>query len=322
MADPIPNPIPNFEPPPNLPVQIRCPLTLKPLVEIERDSDEHIIYEALGGSRWFSLKADADENSRFGSGTDARFLNSIVVKAWRIHHRILGKSDKDLSLRMQGTVKETEQKVEVTLKQGSAEVDYLPRIVRDPGATTGEMKISADKLDKELARVTKDFAKKGIRLTVTGQTSHGLQELDLPFQVELPHIWAGILKMLYLTGCYFLGDSFLDDPLNPAWRRAIQAQTMEELSNSGIRFRQTDSGGSPCPLQPTQHCILLTNAGSHGHLAMAHLFGGQIGVLAVLSEKGQFGMPESMARMVICEATESQIRGMDNPTLSCLTFLS
>jgi hypothetical protein len=83
-----------------------------------------------------------------------------------------------------------------------------------------------DKLDKELARVTKDFAKKGIHLNVTGETSHGAQELDIPFHVEIAPIWAGILKMLYLTGFYFLGDAFLGDPLNPGWRRAIQPQTI------------------------------------------------------------------------------------------------
>jgi hypothetical protein len=123
--------------------------------------------------------------------------------------------------------------------------------------------------------VTKDFGKKGLRLTVTGQTSDGQPELDIPFSVEAAPILAGVLKVLYLTGFYFLGDSFLDDSLNPAWLRAIQAETMEALIGSGIRFSETDSGGVPCPLEPSQHCILITNAGPNGHFASARVFGGQ-----------------------------------------------
>jgi hypothetical protein len=314
------DPIPSFTPPPNKPSQIRCPLTLKRLDQIRKLSDEHIIHEAIGGPRWYSVKADADENSRFGSGADSRFLNSIVVKAWRIHHGILGKAEQELSLRLPGTVKGTDQKVEVTLKKGSAEVDYVPRVVRDRKSGKGKITVSENRLDAELARVTKDFRKKGLRLTVMGQTSDGQPELDIPFSVEAAPILAGVLKVLYLTGFYFLGNSFLDDPLNPAWLRAIQAETMEALIGSGIRFSETDSGGVPCPLEPSQHCILMTNAGPNGHLASAHLFGGQIGIVAQLSAKGQFGMPESMARMVICEAKESSARGIDNPNFDLAAF--
>jgi hypothetical protein len=135
------DPIPSFTPPPNKPSQIRCPLTLKRLDQIPKLSDEHIIHEAIGGPRWYSVKADADENSRFGSGADSRFLNSIVVKAWRIHHGILGKAEQELSLRLPGTVKGTDQKVEVTLKKGSAEVDYVPRVVRDRESGKGKITV-------------------------------------------------------------------------------------------------------------------------------------------------------------------------------------
>lgn len=315
------DPIPTFTPPPNKPIQIRCPLTLKRLDQIPKLSDEHVIHEAIGGPRWYSVRADADENSRFGSGPDSRFLNSIVVKFWRIHHGILGKAEQKLSLRLPGTVKGTDQKVEVTLKKGSTEVDYVPRVVRDRESGKGKITVSEDRLDAELARVTKDFRKKGLSLTVTGQTSEdGQPEVDIPFSVEAAHILAGVLKVLYLTGFYFLGDTFLDDPLNPAWLRAIQAETMDALVRSGVRFRDTDSGGVPCPLEPSQHCILITNAGPNGHWASAHLFGGKIGIIAQLSAKGQFGMPESMARMVICEAKESSARGIDNPNFDLAAF--
>jgi hypothetical protein len=63
-------------------------------------------------------------------------------------------------------------------------VDYVPRVIRDPQSETGKITVSIDKLYKERARVTKEFAKKGIRLTVTGQTSNGQPQLDIPFNVE------------------------------------------------------------------------------------------------------------------------------------------
>lgn len=312
--------MPDFDPPPNLPNQIRCPLTLKRLDQIEKLSDEHIIHEAIGGPKWFSVRADADENSRFGSGPDSRFLNSTVVKAWRIHHGILGKAEQELSLRLPATVKGTDQKVQATLKKGSIEVDYLPRVVSDRETGKGKITVSKDRLDAELARVTRDFAKKGLRLTVTGQSSHGQPELDIPVSVEVAPILAGAPKIIYLTGFYFLGDLFLDDPLNPAWLRAIQAETMEALTGSGIPFSHANSAGVPCPLEPGQHCIFVTNAGPNGHVASAHLFGGQIGIVAQLSENGQFGMPKSMARMVICEAKDCSAKGIDIPNFDLAVF--
>jgi hypothetical protein len=122
--------------------------------------------------------------------------------------RYFGKTEQELSLRLPGTVKGTDQKVEVTLKKGSSEVDYVPRVVRDRESEKGKITVSEDRLDAELARVTKDFGKKGLRLTVTGQTSDGRPELDIPFSVEAAPIFAGVLKVLYLAGFYFLGDSF------------------------------------------------------------------------------------------------------------------
>ena len=73
--------------------------------------------------------------------------------------RYFGKTEQELSLRLPGTVKGTDQKVEVTLKKGSSEVDYVPRVVRDRESGKGKITVSEDRLDAELARVTKDFGK-------------------------------------------------------------------------------------------------------------------------------------------------------------------
>jgi hypothetical protein len=307
------DPIPSFTPPPNKPSQIRCPLTLKRLDQIPKLSDEHIIHEAIGGPRWYSVKADVRENSRFGTGPDSRFLNCDVVKLWRVRCGILGKSDKELSVTLKGTIKGKDQKVEVTFKKNSVEVDYVPRVTRDLEKGTARLIVSSNRVEEELARVTRDFARKHIRLTVASETSIPNPELDLIIPMNVPQIWAGALKVAYLAAFDFLGDSFLDDPLNSAWRQVIEAKTMDTLTQSPIPFQIRLTGAIPCPLQPTQHFVFITAAGAKGRQVIVYLFGGQIGIGALLSEKGQSGVPDSASRIIYCDAEDSTVRGFDPP---------
>jgi hypothetical protein len=204
------------------------------------------------------------------------------------------------------------QKVEVTFKKDSVEADYVPRVVRNKDGRTGRIIVSADRAEQELVRIMNDFAKKRTRLTVTDQTSREA-EVDIPFQTDLAPIWAGALKVAYLAAFDFLGDSFLDDPLNSAWRQAIEAETMDTLRQSPIRFQIRLTGAIPCPLHPTQHYVFITVAGTKGRQVILYLFGGQIGIGALLSEKGQFGVPDSASRIIYCDAKDSTVRGFDPP---------
>ncbi len=96
-----------------------------------------------------------------------------------------------------------------------------------------------------------------LSLTVASETSISNPELDLIISMDVLQIWAGALKVAYLAAFDFLGDSFLDDPLNSAWRQVIEAKTMDTLTQSPIRFQIRLTGAIPCPLQPTQHFVSL-----------------------------------------------------------------
>jgi hypothetical protein len=312
MMEP-PNRVPNPIARPKASPQIRCPLTLKRLEQIQVLSDEHIIHEAIGGPRWYSVRADKDANSRFGNGPDSRFLNSDIIKLWRIRNGIFGKSDKNLSLRMNGTVKDQDQKVVVTFRNGSTDVDYAPRFRRSEDGRRGRMIVPADRADEELMRVTNDFGKKGIRLTVTDRSSLGTPQLDIPFEVESAPIWAGALKIGYLAAFDFLGDSFLDDPLNLAWRQAIEAEKMDALTSSPIQF-QLRVGTEPCPLTAVEHFIHITNATPKGRSVVVHLFGSPFTVTALLSQNPKLGVPECLGRVIHCNAKTSHIHGLDGPS--------
>jgi hypothetical protein len=98
----------------------------------------------------------------------------------------------------------------VTFKEKSTEVDYVPRLIRNEDGRTGRIVVSADHAEQELVRITNDFAKKRIRLTVTNEVSMEMAEIDIPFGIDLAPLWAGALKIAYLTAFDFLGDLFLD----------------------------------------------------------------------------------------------------------------
>jgi hypothetical protein len=89
----------------------------------------------------------------------------------KIEYGILGKSNKELSVTLKGTIKGKDQKVEVTFKKDSVEVDYVPRVTRVLEKGTARLIVSSNRVEEELARVTRDFARKHIRLTVASETS-------------------------------------------------------------------------------------------------------------------------------------------------------
>jgi hypothetical protein len=97
----------------------------------------------------------------------------------------LGKSDKELSVTLKGTIKGKDQKVEVTFKKDSVEVDYAPRVTRDLEKGTARLIVSSNRVEEELARVTRDFARKHIHLTVASETSIPNPELDLIISMDV-----------------------------------------------------------------------------------------------------------------------------------------
>lgn len=301
--------------------QARCPYTLKELDECAQVSDEHIFPAAIGGPESYCVKADRKENSTLGLTTDARFANSKLVELWRSIYGIVGRLDREPRSRLTGTVIETDHRVDVDIRQGPPIVRYRPPVTLNWETMTGTLTGQGDQVEHELKRLIKDLAAKNVKLTVTSTSSRENPTFDLQGTLSLPDMLPGALKIAYLTAFQILGDAFLDDPLNPEWQRVIRATTMPELTIAHILL---GTGQSPALfpfmvfsdpwkgllpiLSTTEHRVVIQNNGESGVRATVELMGGGLRIQARISRGGDFCLPLSRARIVVCDAKESKVR--------------
>jgi hypothetical protein len=304
--------------------QIRCPYTLRKLSEIAKTNDEHIFPEAIGGPQSYSVRADETVNSTFGHTTDARLVNSKLIEMWRAIYGIKGRLGREPRAELKGEVVGIDQAVKVKIRQGAPIVEYEPLVKIDWEAKTAHLVAPADQSEKELQKLLKRLAAKGIKLTTTNKTLRENPTFDLKGVLELPDVVPGALKIAYLVAFRELDDSFLDDPLNSEWQRVIKTTRMAELViaylvlGAGRSHRLSPFMISEAPwagtfpdLSETEHRVVIYNAGESGIYAVIELLGGGFKFHCRLSRGGNFKLKESQAKIIVCDAKTSKVRHED-----------
>ena len=300
--------------------QIRCPYTLRKLSEMSKKNDEHIFPEAIGGPQSYSVRADETVNSTFGHTTDARLVNSKLIEMWRAIYGIEGRLGREPRAELKGEVVDMDQAVKVKIRQGAPIVEYEPLVKIDWDAKTAKLVAPADQSDKELQKLRKRLAAKGITLTTTNSTLRENPTFDLKDVLKLPDVVPGALKIAYLAAFRELGDSFLDDPLNSEWQRVIKATRMAELViaylvlGAGRSHRLSPFMISEAPwartlpdLSETEHRVVIYSAGQSGIYAVVELLGGRFKFHCRLSRGGNFELQESQAKIIVCDAKKSEV---------------
>lgn len=304
--------------------QIRCPYTLRKLSEIAKTNDEHIFPEAIGGPQSYSVRADATVNSTFGHTTDARFINSKLIEIWRATFGIQGRLGREPRAELKGEVVGIDHAVKVKIRQGAPIVEYEPLVKIDWEAKTAQLVAPADQSEKELQKLRKRLAPKGVKLTTTNSTLREKPTFDLKGVLKLPDVVPGALKIAYLVAFREFGDSLLDDPLNSEWQRVVRATRMMELViaylvlGAGRSHRFTPFMISEVPwagtlpdLSQTEHRVVIYNAGESGIYAVIELLGGCFNFHCRLSRGGNFKLRDSQAKIIVCDAKTSKVRRED-----------
>jgi hypothetical protein len=210
----------------------RCPYTLKLLTEMGETSREHVILDALGGPNGYSVTACRATNSQLGETTDAAFLEEPLVEMMRSKVGVKSRSGV-ASWNLTGETVDGNRPVEVTFPhQGPVEVHHRKPVEKDAQGKSYQIIAPPAQAEKLLKEFEANMAKKGIQISsvVTKQTPN--QELHSQLTLNLTVMNAGLMKIAYLACCEFLGDSFLEDPLNPEWQKAIRAQNAEDAEPS------------------------------------------------------------------------------------------
>jgi hypothetical protein len=115
----------------SIPLQSRCPYTLKPLSEISRITDEHIFPAAIGGPSSYCVKADENLNPTLGSTTDARFVNSKLVEMRRAVFGVQGRLSREPRSELKGEVLGSDRSVKVKIREDAPIVEYDPLVKID-----------------------------------------------------------------------------------------------------------------------------------------------------------------------------------------------
>ena len=297
----------------NLHPRTKCPYTLKQLVELGEVNAEHVIPDALGCPKLYAVEADARTNSTFGSTVDANFLNDFLMGMIRSHHGVKSRSGV-AKLIVKGTTVHDDHPVQVTFPhEGPVGVHFSKPFIPHDDGTGGRLIAGADWEEKS-AELINNFAKKGKTLTVDSRENLPTTEIHIPATVNMTHLKVGLMKIAYLAAFEYIGDPFLDDPLNEEWQKAIRATDLEQVEGIRIQGACHDSAdkalkGILPDLETHQHAVVILNLEQTGPMVGVRLFGNSLlSIFCKLSEAGDFGMGKDQGKLVVCDSLAKTIK--------------
>jgi hypothetical protein len=296
----------------NLNPRTRCPYTLEPLDKLQKVNAEHVIHNSLGCPRSYCVDADEATNSEFGRTVDANFLTGLTLAMLRTQHGIESYSGV-AKTKLTGTTVHGGHPVDVTIPHDRpVEVHFRKPFIPSPDGLGGTL-IAGSDWEKKSEELKKNFARKGKKLEVISVESLPTTEIHTTGSINLTHLKVGLLKTAYLAAFEYLGDPFLDDPLNKEWQRGIRANDSSELESVRIRGAIHDDNRvldliMP-DLQSHQHAVVIMRTEQLGQPVVAvRLFGSpHLSILAMLSDTNDYGMKPMQGKLVVCDSRSKSI---------------
>jgi len=305
--------------PPNVPKTL-CPYTLKDLAAAIKTSDEHVIPEALGGTRVFAFRADSAKNSDLGSAVDAPLINSVLTKLLLVHYGIspLGR---DVKAVLPGTIDGTEIRANATLRPGGVVDTHVhDKIVHPIDPTTGKsdrtrgtIHETADKMPDLLkAFLVKKCPGQEVRLgpEVTLDTPTLRTELTL----DSAAIRRGLAKIAFGTAFFFLGDDYLNDPMVGEWHKMLFAPSRQQADQARLGYLQfRDMEDFRLVLPPVadhEHAVSIVRIGENQLAASVGLFGASwpYTIAVIASITNTYGIAEGDGYAMICDPLARKCR--------------
>lgn len=291
----------------NLNPRTKCPYTLKPLEELGQTSAEHVILDALGCPKSYSIQSDAQANSELGRTVDSNFLKDFLVQMMRTQHGVKSRSGVAKWM-TKGTTVHGEHPVQVTFPhEGPVEVHFTKPFTPNEDGMGGHLIAGLD-WEQKSQELTENFARKGKKLEIVSRESLPTTEVKMEGSVNLTHIKVGLMKIAYLAAFEYIGDPFLDDPLNEEWQKAIRATEMEQVEAIRIHGVSHDSAdevlkGILPELEAHQHAVVVLNLEQTGPIVGVRLFGNSLlSIFCKLSDSGSFGMGRIQGKLVVCDS--------------------
>ena len=292
----------------------RCPYTLKPLSELQETSREHVILDALGGANGYWVTACKKENNELGRTVDAAFQAEPLIAMLASEVGVKTRNGV-AAWTLPGELVDGNRPVEVTIPhQGPVDVFHRKPVLKDASDNSFQIIAPPAQADKLLKEMEMNLTKKGVSISEPIVRQSPNQTIHSRLTFNLTAMNAGLMKIAYLACCERLGNSFLDDPLNPEWQKAIRAKTAEDIEAvkiHGWSFADATSYANEIlpPLTEHEHGIAILNVNHQGIIVGVRLFGCEVlTVVAQASETSTHGLALGRGEQLICDARGGGLR--------------
>jgi hypothetical protein len=296
----------------NTRLRTRCPYTLKLLTDLLKVNDEHIFPHSIGGSREYTVRVDEATNSTLGSQVDAAFVDSPLLAMLRNQYGVKSRSGvRDWE--MEGVDTGDGRAVKVNFPHdGPVGIRHKRPVEFDPATGKGKIIAAPGESERLVEELKEKYRKKGMTLKVTNEEQQPMQEIRLRMKIDPDALIGGMAKIAYLATFEFLGDEFLDDPLNAEWQKAIRAATCQEFTKAKVHGRPFGESGIHKALLPVlaphQHAVSICHLRQAGPMVAVQLFGSDMfSLVCRASDTSTFGLRELEGRVAVCDALARQI---------------
>jgi hypothetical protein len=276
-----------------------CPYTCQPISAIEV-SCEHIVPDALGGPEKFALAADKPRNSAYGASVDIRLIRSPLM-GMAVAGAGVETRNGPWTWKTRGQLIADDAHVELIGSKNSVQFRFRKPVDIDPETRqVRAVRGFGDDLDREMARVSKDFLRKGRQLVPIGTKvlDSGVRG---SFEHNLSEAVQGLAKIAYLATVWSVGDRFITTAAGAQYRSWLNAEpTAEALEAAGLR----PVGASMFKNQgkPIQHDIACIITGQTV-LTGVRLFNQRLFELTVAVEVPELRLLNGHGRLITIDAT-------------------
>lgn len=215
-----------------------CPYKRVPISELDSSNREHVIPDALGGPNAFTILADSQMNSTFGSGIDAYLINNFVSRSIASRLGIQTRSG-PATLILSGVNNATGTPVHAKIREGAFDFRFTNNSVTNPetGELIGFVGMDSD-AEIALERANKAREKRGKGTFIASEP----ERIDSTFtgrvDVDIKMIAKGLLKIGYLTTVFTLGDKFI---LSESGRKMLDQLSPDAPEDTSV-FRVAREG--------------------------------------------------------------------------------
>lgn len=186
-----------------------CPYKRVAISEVVSSNREHVIPDGLGGPNAFTILADSQMNSMFGSSIDAYLINNFVSRSIASRLGVQTRSG-PATLILSGVNNATGTPVHAKIRKGLFDFRFTNNSVTHPetGELIGFVGMDSD-AENALERANTARAKRGTGTFIAGEVEQIDSTFTGGFNLDLKMLARGLLKIGYLTAVFTLGDKFI-----------------------------------------------------------------------------------------------------------------